>query len=128
MATREQQLHNIENQLRDELSEAEREIEQLDNQVRSFGETGELAEGADNHPGDDSDRLSEQERILTIRERLAGRKSEIERAIEKIDSGEFGSCERCGRQIPAGRLEVLPFARYCLECQEIVDRNGVAAT
>lgn len=128
MATRAQKLQNIETQLRDALSEAQHEIDQLDDQVRSFGESGELAEGADNHPGDDSDTLSEQERLLTIRERLAGRKFEIERAIEKIDSGEFGKCERCGRQIPAGRLEVLPFARYCLECQEIIDRDGVAAT
>jgi DnaK suppressor protein len=128
MTTREQELENIAKQLRDQLSESEQEIEQLDEQIRDFGETAELAEGADNHPGDDSDRLSEQERLLTIRGQLAARKSDVERALEKVDDNAFGVCERCGQEIPVGRLEVLPFARYCVECQEIVDRDGAAAT
>jgi DnaK suppressor protein len=126
MTTRNEDLKAIETQLRNELKDAEAELEQLDDQVRDFGETSELAEGADNHPGDDSDRLSEQQRLLTIRGQLAERKSDIEHAIEKIDSGTFGTCERCGKEIPLGRLEALPFARYCVECQEIVDREGVA--
>lgn len=128
MATREQELKTIENQLRDELRDAEQELEQLDEQVRQYGESQELAEGADNHPGDDSDRLSDQERLLTIRGQLAERKAEIEHAIEKAERDEFGLCERCGRPIPTGRLEAIPFARYCVECQEIMDQNGAAVT
>jgi DnaK suppressor protein len=128
MATREQDLKQIEQQLRDELSNAENELEQLDEQVRDFGETSELAEGADNHPGDDSDRLTEQQRLLTIRGQLAERKADIEHALKKIKNDEFGACERCGQPIATGRLEALPFARYCVECQEIVDRNEAAAT
>jgi RNA polymerase-binding protein DksA len=128
MATRQQQLQHIEDHLHEELKQADQEIDDLDEQVRSFGESGELAEGLDNHPGDDSDRLSERERLLTIRERLATRKADIEHALEKIDQDSFGNCERCGREIPVGRLEVLPFARYCVECQEIIDQDGAAAT
>ncbi|TVR72518.1 MAG: conjugal transfer protein TraR [Sphaerobacteraceae bacterium] len=125
MTTREKELKAIEQQLKSDLADAEKEIEQLDDQVRDFGETSELAEGADNHPGDDSDRLTEQQRLLTIRGQLAARKADIEHAIEKAASGEFGVCERCGNQIPSGRLEALPFARYCVDCQEILDRDGV---
>lgn len=128
MATREQELKKIEQQLRDEFAEAEKELEQIDEQVREFGETSENAEGADNHPGDDSDRLSEQERLLTIRSQLSARRDDIARALEKVDEGKFGGCERCGKPIPSGRLEALPFARYCLDCQEIVDRDGAAAS
>lgn len=128
MATREQELKKIEQQLRDEFAEAEKELEQIDDQVREFGETSESAEGADNHPGDDSDRLAEQERLLTIRSQLSARRDDIARALEKVDEGEFGGCERCGNPIPSGRLEALPFARYCLDCQEIVDRDGAAAS
>lgn len=128
MATREQELKGIEEQLRQELADAEQELEQLDDQVRQYGESQELAEGADNHPGDDSDRLSEQERLLTIRSQLAARKADIEHALEKVDHGEFGLCERCGKQIPTGRLEALPFARYCVDCQEIMEQNGAAVT
>ncbi len=125
MTTRENELKAIEQQLKSDLADAEKEIEQLDDQVRDFGETSELAEGADNHPGDDSDRLTEQQRLLTIRGQLAERKADIEHAIEKVASGEFGVCERCGNQIPSGRLEALPFARYCVDCQEILDRDRV---
>lgn len=128
MATREQQLKSIEDQLRQELTDAEQELEQLDDQVRQYGESQELSEGADNHPGDDSDRLSEQERLLTIRGQLGARKSDIVHALEKADQGEFGLCERCGKPIPTGRLEAIPFARYCVECQEIVDQNGAEVT
>jgi DnaK suppressor protein len=128
MATREDELKKIEKQLRDELADAESELQQLDEQVRDFGESSELAEGADNHPGDDSDRLTEQQRLLTIRGQLAERKADIEHALEKVEQGEFGACERCGQPIETGRLEALPFVRYCLECQEIVDRDGAVAT
>lgn len=128
MATREQELKTIENQLHQELNEAERELDQLDEQVRQYGESQELAEGADNHPGDDSDRLTEQERLLTIRGQLSERKDEIVHALEKAKRDEFGLCERCGRPIPTGRLEAIPFARYCVECQEIMDQDGAAVT
>lgn len=127
MATREQELKGIEDQLRQELVNAEQELVQLDEQVRQYGESQELSEGADNHPGDDSDRLTEQERLLTIRGQLGERKADIEHALEKVDRGEFGICERCGQPIPTGRLEAIPFARYCVECQEIMDQNGAAA-
>jgi DnaK suppressor protein len=128
MPARKQELKNIEKKLREQLAESGEELEQIDGQVRDFGETSELAEGADNHPGDDSDRITEQERLLTIRSQLAARKADIEHALEKVGQDEFGLCERCGQQIPSGRLEALPFARYCVECQEIADREGAAAT
>lgn len=128
MESRTSELKKIEQQLKEEQRDAEQELQTLDQQVTEFGETAELAEGADNHPGDDSDRISEQERMFTIRRQLAERKADIDHALGKLEEGVFGICERCGKEIPTGRLEVLPFARYCVECQEIVDREGVAAT
>jgi DnaK suppressor protein len=128
MAKRDEELKAVQERLKSELVEADREIEQLDEQVRNFGESSEMAEGADNHPGDDSDRLTEQQRLLTIRAELSARKADIEHALEKFDSGPFGDCERCGQQIPSGRLEALPFARYCVDCQEIIDQDGEAAS
>src|SRR5262245_19401990 len=38
-------------------------------------------------------------------------------ALSKLDEGSFGQCERCGEAIAQRRLEALPFARYCIECQ-----------
>lgn len=48
---------------------------------------------------------------------------EIERALKRIVSGTYGTCEACGEQISAGRLKALPWARYCVTCQELQSRN-----
>jgi DnaK suppressor protein len=42
---------------------------------------------------------------------------EIREAFDRLDRDEYCFCEECGETINAKRLEVLPFARYCLECQ-----------
>jgi DnaK suppressor protein len=48
---------------------------------------------------------------------------EIVAALQKIDAGSFGSCERCGEAIADKRLEALPFARYCIDCQRLVEQE-----
>jgi DnaK suppressor protein len=42
----------------------------------------------------------------------------VEEALDRLDSGDYGTCLRCEERIPAKRLEVLPWARYCVKCQE----------
>jgi DnaK suppressor protein len=44
-------------------------------------------------------------------------------ALQKIDEGSFGNCERCGELIADKRLEALPFARYCIDCQRLVEEE-----
>ncbi|MDI5940297.1 MULTISPECIES: TraR/DksA family transcriptional regulator [Micromonospora] len=39
-------------------------------------------------------------------------------ALRRIDEGGYGVCERCERAIPVQRLEVVPYARFCVPCQE----------
>ena len=48
-------------------------------------------------------------------------------ALQKIDTGSFGECERCGESIAEKRLEALPFARYCIDCQRVVEEEERAA-
>ena len=48
-------------------------------------------------------------------------------ALQKIDDGSFGNCERCGEEISEKRLEALPFARYCIECQRAVEEEERSA-
>jgi RNA polymerase-binding transcription factor DksA len=43
---------------------------------------------------------------------------EINIALEKIEAGTFGICESCQNLIPKQRLNVLPSAKFCVECQE----------
>jgi DnaK suppressor protein len=43
---------------------------------------------------------------------------QIDDALDRLATGEYGYCEDCGNEIPARRLEALPFAVRCLACEE----------
>lgn len=45
----------------------------------------------------------------------------IDEALDRLTSGEYGICVSCEEAIPAKRLIALPWARYCVGCQ---DNNG----
>ena len=51
---------------------------------------------------------------------------EVVSALRKIEEGSFGTCERCGEPIVEKRLEALPFARYCIDCQRLVEKEEAA--
>lgn len=40
----------------------------------------------------------------------------VTRALEKIEEGTYGTCDSCGRSIPAGRLRAVPQSVLCVEC------------
>lgn len=42
-------------------------------------------------------------------------------ALRRIELGSYGTCERCGEAIDERRLAALPAARYCTDCQAIVE-------
>lgn len=48
---------------------------------------------------------------------LSSTLDQINKALEKIEKGVYGVCEVCGKQINRERLEILPYARFCIECQ-----------
>lgn len=48
---------------------------------------------------------------------------QVDAAIEKIRLRTYGTCEKCGEEIAIKRLEALPFAEYCISCQEEEERR-----
>jgi len=42
----------------------------------------------------------------------------LEHVLDRLQEGSYGYCEDCGRPIKLKRLQVLPFTRYCVQCQE----------
>ena len=48
---------------------------------------------------------------------------EIDEAIRRLEGGEFGVCASCGTEIPEPRLQAVPWARYCIDCQEKVEQG-----
>ena len=67
------------------------------------------------------ERTRELDLILTDREKR--KLAQIDDAIERIEENTYGLCEECGIKIPKARLKVLPFATYCVECQEKNERE-----
>ena len=52
--------------------------------------------------------------------------TDINGALERIDSGEFGICLECEEPISPKRLAAVPWAAYCLRCQEMRDAEASA--
>ena len=48
---------------------------------------------------------------------------EIERALERLEDGSFGQCANCSEKIPQARLQAVPWARYCIDCQERAEQG-----
>lgn len=44
----------------------------------------------------------------------------VEEALDRVHSGDYGVCLACEQPIPAKRLQALPWARYCVPCQEAI--------
>lgn len=47
----------------------------------------------------------------------------IEEALKKIESGNYGICEKCNKNISQKRLEIKPYAVYCIDCIEDLEKN-----
>jgi DnaK suppressor protein len=50
----------------------------------------------------------------------------IERALVRIRKGSYGECEGCGNKIPLARLNALPYATSCIDCQRAAETSGGA--
>lgn len=47
----------------------------------------------------------------------------IDEALGRIEAGEYGECVNCGEPVQEKRLEAVPWARYCLKCQDLQERG-----
>ncbi len=47
----------------------------------------------------------------------------IDEALERVEKGEYGECVNCGEPVSDKRLDAVPWARYCLKCQDMQERG-----
>ena len=83
---------------------------------RTGGEASGSLSNAPLHPADLGTDAHEQEVALDL---LANEKQileEITAALARIDAGTYGRCQECDRDIPAGRLQAVPYTPYCVDC------------
>jgi len=65
----------------------------------------------------------DREFLLSLSELEQSQLNLVEEALKRISAGAFGLCVQCENPIPVKRLEVQPWARYCLRCQELADQG-----
>lgn len=47
----------------------------------------------------------------------------IDEALERVERGEYSECVNCGEPVSEKRLDAVPWARYCLKCQDMQERG-----
>ena len=81
----------------------------------AFQNDGERV-STDNPADQGSDRFA-QEFSLELLQRDGQTLEQVDEALGRIDKGTFGICESCQQRIKKARLQAIPFARYCIDCQ-----------
>jgi RNA polymerase-binding transcription factor DksA len=70
-----------------------------------------------NHLAEDAQEQEQREGDAVVRRFLQRDLDQIEHALAHLERGRYGLCEVCGQQIAPRRLEVLPAATLCVQCQ-----------
>lgn len=66
---------------------------------------------------EESDEVETYQNLLSQEASLENQLKEIEAALEKIKTGEYGICENCKKEIEIERLQTYPAAKACLKCK-----------
>jgi len=61
--------------------------------------------------------------MLAVSENESRQLALIDEAIIRVDGHEYGDCQNCGKAVHPKRLSAIPWARYCLDCQELVEKG-----
>lgn len=72
---------------------------------------------------DDAARSFSRQMLLNLGEQERQKLKLVEEALEKIRQGEYGVCSLCEAAIPEARLQVVPFAQYCVQCLEKLEQE-----
>jgi len=76
---------------------------------------------SESEPGDEMDSARATAEIETHAGLIARAEEKLrylDEAFARLDAGKYGRCLQCGAAIPVERLMAIPFASYCVECQE----------
>jgi DnaK suppressor protein len=84
----------------------------------------EARESAVKHADPADQAASEYERQSLVHQAASARQmlKNLTQALERVRQGTFGECIECGGDIELKRLEAIPWARYCVRCQETRER------
>lgn len=109
--------------------EARERLQQLRREVlaevqENYAASRELGQDRVPDIGDMSMNTYSRDVLLNLSETQRQKIRDIDAALDRLDSGEYGVCARCEEEIPPRRMEVRPFSRYCVDCKAEVERFG----
>ncbi|MDD3386691.1 MAG: TraR/DksA family transcriptional regulator [Candidatus Pacebacteria bacterium] len=101
-----------------------REKEEIEKELSSFANKTSENNWETNFPhnmnnsneDEDTDEVEEYENLLPVERSLEERLMNINIALEKIEKGSYGKCDKCGKEISEERLTAIPEAKNCIEC------------
>lgn len=80
----------------------------------------------DNHPSDLAAEVNDMERGKALKANEISIIKKIDEALVGVDEGTYGICKGCGKKINEERLDFLPYAQYCVKCQnEITTKESI---
>ena len=129
MALREQDIQKYRQVLEEKHAQIEKQVTGLHKKIKKSLDEDRVFERNSGDP--DSDFITESSEIEKdemLVHQLETVLDQIRAAIEAIDEGYYGICQKCGASIDKGRLNTIPWAKFCYACQvelEDVDK-GVA--
>lgn len=92
------------------------ERDRLEGQINSLEPGhGSASPDFDDNFADSGQVAAEQGENKVLASQLRAELEEVERALAKLDDGSYGTCETCGQEISAPRLEAKPAARFCID-------------
>jgi DnaK suppressor protein len=119
------ELDDLRKRLQDERAELQRqarEIEESSFRTPQSELTGEVS--FDEEYADAGTATFERERDLSLTNNIKDLIEKIDHALERIDQGSYGLCERCGRPIEKARIKALPYATLCIKDKQAEERAG----
>jgi DnaK suppressor protein len=89
------------------------EQEQLSSQLDEL-HVGDPSEAHDENFADSGQVAAEQGESMVLAGKLREQLDDVQRALDKLDAGSYGTCEACGETITPDRLEAMPATRFCI--------------
>lgn len=93
------------------------ENEVFNSKIETSSELSELSL-YDNHPSDTATELFDAERGIALKEHEIGIIKKIDDSLHNIENETYGKCSMCGTEISEDRLEFIPYAEFCVNCQD----------
>lgn len=82
-----------------------------------------FTDSAGDDQADTGTKTFEREQEISLANGILERINQVERALERVAAGNYGSCEKCGNPIPVERLAAFPSATLCIPCKQLEERR-----